>query len=125
MNKNVKRCTYLEQLEVIMKELRCTTANCEHNKCEHCFANTIEISEKGVCKTKSKRDGGALSQLFENYEAGSSFDFNDVQTEVTCNADCIYNNNSECTREHLLVEDGIIRTKCANRVKDDYPRNAE
>ena len=89
------------------------------------MANSIEITEKGVCKTKTKRDGGALSQLFENYEAGSSFDMEELDTEVNCNADCIYNCNSECSREHLLVEDGIIKTKCANRVKDDYPRNAE
>lgn len=108
-----------------MKELRCTTANCEHNKCEKCFADSIQISEKGICKSKIKRDGGALSQLFENYEAGSSFEMDEVDTEVSCNADCIYNCNSECTREHLHVEDGFIKTKCADRVKDDYPRNAE
>ena len=76
-----------------MKELKCTTANCEHNKCERCYANTIEITEKGVCKTKAKRDGGALSQLFENYEAGANFELDEFFTLLNCNADCIYNNN--------------------------------
>lgn len=106
-----------------MKGLRCTTANCENNKCERCYAGSVAINERGVCKTKRKREGGALSQLFENFEAANSFDMDDPETNVSCNADCIYNVNSGCNREHLLVEDGVIKTKCVNRKKSDYPRN--
>lgn len=104
-----------------MVELKCTTANCEHNKCERCFADNVDIDKHHVCKTKKKREGGALAQLFENYEAGASFELQSNATAVNCNATCIYNTNGECTREHLQVEDGAFRTKCSSFVKDDYP----
>lgn len=106
-----------------MKGLRCTTANCEHNKCEHCLAGVVDINEKGVCKSKIKRDGGALAQLFDNYESATAFDFTENENIVQCAADCIYNLNSECTRERLLVEDGVIKTKCADRRKDELVRD--
>ena len=106
-----------------MKGLRCTTANCENNRCERCYAGSVDINERGVCKSKKKREGGALAQLFENYEAANSFELEDPETEVLCDADCVYNVNSKCSREHLLVEDGVIKTKCANKKKNDYPRD--
>lgn len=98
-----------------MKGLRCTTQDCEHNCHERCSAGVIDISKGAVCKSKIKREGGALSQLFEEYEAGQSFDMYEPELIVQCDADCIYNSNHLCTREHVSVEDGVLRTKCSSR----------
>ena len=100
-----------------MKGLRCTTSDCEHNCHERCSAGVIDISAHGVCKSKMRREGGALSQLFEEYEAARSFDAYDPELIVQCEADCIYNSNHLCTREHVSVEDGVLRTKCSSRKK--------
>jgi len=101
-----------------MKGLRCGTSNCEHNECERCMAGIIDIGPNGVCKTKIKRDGGELSQIFANYEAAPEADLLDnVDTIVQCSADCIFNVNSLCGLEAINVEDGLIKTKCMTRKK--------
>ncbi len=103
-----------------MKGLKCTTGNCEYNSHNHCMAGIIDISESAVCKTKVKREGGALSQIFAEYEAAPDIDMLDgVETIVQCDADCLYNTNHICNRENLSVEDSIIRTKCFSRKKPE------
>lgn len=103
-----------------MKGLKCTTSNCEFNDRSHCLAGIIDISDSAVCKTKQKREGGALSQIFAEYEAAPDIEMlDDVETVVQCNADCIYNSNHICTREHLSIEDSVIRTKCFSRKRPD------
>ncbi|MBQ9145300.1 MAG: hypothetical protein IJX70_02380 [Clostridia bacterium] len=104
-----------------MKGLRCTTDNCEHNCHERCTAGIIDINAHGVCKSKLKRDGGSLEQLFSAYEAGESFEELEPELIVQCEADCIYNCNHLCTRENLSIQDGAWRTKCFSRKKDNFP----
>ncbi|MBO4535247.1 MAG: DUF1540 domain-containing protein [Clostridia bacterium] len=101
-----------------MKGLRCTTDNCQHNCHERCEAGIIDISQHGTCKSKIKREGGALSQLFEDYEAGPDYSMDEPELIVQCDADCIYNSNHLCTKEHVSVQDGLIATKCFSRKKD-------
>ena len=98
-----------------MKGLRCTTANCEYNCLERCQAGIIDVSAGAVCKSKTKREGGALSQVFAGYEAGSTYPMEEPELIVQCAADCIYNHNSLCTREHVNVADGHLRTRCTSR----------
>ncbi|NCA66774.1 MAG: DUF1540 domain-containing protein [Clostridia bacterium] len=101
-----------------MKGLKCTTNNCEHNDHDHCMAGIIDISESAVCKTKLKREGGTLSQIFAEYEAAPDIEMlEDVETVVQCDADCVYNTNRMCSRENLNIEDSVIRTKCFSRKK--------
>ncbi len=104
-----------------MKGLHCTTDNCEHNCHERCTAGVIDVNEHAVCKTKIKREGGALAQLFEGYEAAPSADLENTDVIIQCDADCIYNCNRLCTRENVSIEDGLARTKCFSRKKDNYP----
>lgn len=101
-----------------MKGLKCTTANCEYNSHNHCMAGIINVSETAVCKTKLKREGGALSQIFAEYEAAPDIGLlEETETVVQCDADCIYNVNHICTREHLSIDDSFVRTKCFSRKK--------
>lgn len=103
-----------------MKGLRCTTNNCEYNSRDHCTAGIINVSESAVCRTKVRREGGALSQIFAEYEAAPDIEMLDeTESVVQCDADCIYNTNHMCTRENLSIEDSVIRTKCFSRKKPE------
>ncbi len=103
-----------------MKGLRCTTNNCEYNSRDHCTAGIINISENAVCRTKVRREGGALSQIFAEYEAAPDIELLDeTEIVVQCDANCIYNTNHMCTRENLSIEDSVIRTKCFSRKKPE------
>jgi hypothetical protein len=103
-----------------MKGLKCTTSNCEHNVKCHCTAGIINVGENAVCCSKIKRVGGALSQTFADMEAAVDMDtLANEEVLVQCDAECKFNSNSKCTREHLLVEDSIIKTKCFSRQKPD------
>lgn len=102
-----------------MKGLKCTTNNCEYNSICHCTAGIVNINEKGVCSSKMKRSGGVLSQSFSDMEASSSeSSLENMDTLVQCDAECVYNDNFKCTRENLLIEDSLIKTKCFSRKKN-------
>ena len=83
-----------------MMQLKCTTANCQHNLKCHCNAGVIAIDEKGVCDSKIKRAGGALEQTFRELEAGDEL-LNDAPSAVRCDADCIYNEDDFCRATSL------------------------
>lgn len=99
-----------------MMQLKCTTSNCQHNLKCHCNAGLITVNQKGVCDSKIKRAGGALEQTFKEMEASDEF-LNDAPSVVQCTADCVYNSNSHCTATSLLVNDMMLSTKCATRIK--------
>ena len=99
-----------------MMQLKCTTANCQHNLRCHCNAGLIAVDEKGVCDSKIKRAGGALEQTFKEMEAGDEF-LNDAPSVVRCYADCIYNDKGHCSATSLLVSDKFLSTKCQTRIK--------
>jgi len=100
-----------------MKGLRCTTSNCEYNRNMHCTAITVDISKRGVCRTKMKREGGMLAQVFENFEAASELDLEFQDVTVRCSAECLFNVNRICGRDAINVEDGFVNTKCFTRKK--------
>lgn len=99
-----------------MLQLKCTTANCQHNLKCHCNAGIISITEKAQCDSKIKRAGGALEQTFKDMEASSEF-LNDAPSVVQCTAQCVYNKNNRCTASSILVHDILLNTKCATRIK--------
>ncbi len=99
-----------------MMQLKCTTSNCQHNLKCHCNAGLITVSEKACCDSKIKRAGGALEQTFKELEAGEEF-LNDAPSVVQCYASCIYNKNDRCSATSLLVNDIMLSTKCATRIK--------
>lgn len=99
-----------------MKDLKCTTANCEHNKLGKCRAGIIHIDTKGFCATKMKRDGGILAQDFSDFEAANAEEpENETDTFVECQANCVFNNNNVCTKDGIKVSDGIFKTKCFSK----------
>lgn len=100
-----------------MKGLRCTTLNCEHNIMNCCTAGIVNISTTGACATKMKREGGILAQSFRDMEASEELrtDLAERDNLVQCEANCEYNDNYKCTASHILIEDGILKTKCYTR----------
>ena len=99
-----------------MMQLKCTTSNCRHNLKCHCNAGAISITEKAVCDSRIKRAGGALEQTFRELEASDEF-LNDAPSAVKCEASCVYNENHYCKATSLLVNDVMLTTKCATRIK--------
>lgn len=99
-----------------MLQLKCTTANCQHNLKCHCNAGIISVNDKAVCDSKIKRAGGALEQTFKDMEASTEF-LNDAPSVVQCTAQCVYNKNNRCTSSSILVHDFMLSTKCATRIK--------
>ncbi len=99
-----------------MLQLKCTTANCQHNVKCHCNAGIISVNDKGLCDSKIKRPGGALEQTFKDMEAGDEF-LNDAPSVVQCTARCVYNKNNRCSSTAILVHDVMLSTKCATRIK--------
>ena len=99
-----------------MMQLKCTTINCQHNLKNHCNAGLISVSERAVCDSKIKRAGGALEQTFKDMEASEEF-LSDAPSVVQCDAVCVYNENHRCSATALLVNDSLLQTKCATRIK--------
>ena len=99
-----------------MIQLKCTTANCEHNLKNHCNAGIIGVTDRAVCDSKVKRAGGALEQTFQELEAAEEF-LQEAPAVVQCDADCVYNKDRRCVSGSLLVADGLFSTKCMTRVK--------
>ena len=84
------------------------------------MASIIDVSEMGVCKTKLKREGGSLEQLFKEYEAAPAVDSLETpEVTIQCNADCVFNNNHICSRENLEIGDGMFKTKCFSRRRSE------
>lgn len=99
-----------------MIQLKCTTANCQHNLKCHCNAGIICVSEKGICTSKIKRAGGALEQTFRELEASEEF-LNDAPSSVRCYAKCVYNEKNYCRASSLFIKDKMLNTKCVTQIK--------
>ncbi len=99
-----------------MMQLKCKTKNCQHNLKCHCGAGMITIDNNGKCASKIKRPGGAMEQTFAEIEAADDIIESTPQI-IQCDADCIYNENHRCTATSLLINDGLLNTKCATRIK--------
>lgn len=67
-----------------MDNIICHTVNCEHNVKSRCVAGIVNITEKGVCASKIKREGGILAQTFADIEAAEDFGTGNIENSVTC-----------------------------------------
>lgn len=102
-----------------MENLKCTTNNCEFHFKNRCTAGVLNVNEKGVCKTKRKRVGGAYAQAIAEFELADELSpLSEMETEVQCNCvECIHNEDKMCGAHSILVGDGIVHTKCFSRHK--------
>ncbi len=101
-----------------MKQINCSTSNCEHNLKNKCLAGVISISESAKCISRIKREGGALAQNFADIEAGDDVMQTDLESLVQCSAECAFNNNGLCANEQIDVRDAAFSTKCRTFIKD-------
>jgi hypothetical protein len=79
----------------------------------------INIQPNAACGTRLKREGSALAQQFAELEAAA--ELSGVEREkayVQCDAECLYNNDHNCTAQNLNVSDTLFNTKCATRKKE-------
>ncbi len=95
-----------------MKQINCTTSNCEHNIKQKCLAGVVTVGENARCMSRMKREGGALAQNFADIEAGGDIYENDLESLVQCSAPCIFNSNGLCANEQIEVKDATFQTKC-------------
>ena len=97
-----------------MDNLKCTTSNCEFHFKNRCTAGVVNVNEKGVCKTRQKRVGGAYAQAIAEFELADELaPLAENNTEVQCECEsCIHNEDKTCTSSSLLVGDGILNVKC-------------
>lgn len=97
-----------------MENLKCTTNNCEFHFKNHCTAGVLEIGDKGVCKSKRKRAGGAYAQAIAEFELADELTpLLERETEVQCNCEtCKHNKDKTCLSKDLLIGDGVLTTKC-------------
>lgn len=101
-----------------MKQINCSTSNCEHNLKNKCLAGVISISENAKCVSRIKREGGALAQNFADIEAGDEIMHTDLESLVQCSAECAFNNNGLCANEQIDVRDSAFATKCRTFIKN-------
>ena len=99
-----------------MKEIICETSNCEHNLKCRCLAGIITVGETAACRSRIKREGGALAQSFADVEAGEEF-------HGTASAECSYNANGMCSAEKITVKDAMFKAKCKSRVAPNKAKN--
>lgn len=100
-----------------MKQINCTTSNCEHNLKGKCLAGVISVGDNARCISRIKREGGALAQNFADIEAGSDIYEKDLESLVQCSAECTFNNNGLCGNDSIDVKDTAFSTKCRTFVK--------
>ena len=103
-----------------MKDMRCTTNNCEFHLKNKCTAAVVDISEKGVCKTKLKRNGGAYAQAVAEFELADELNPANIRDNIVqCDCkECEHNDGRcNCCAESILVGDSLIKTKCFTRKK--------
>ena len=106
-----------------MKEIICETSNCEHNLKCRCLAGIITVGETAACRSRIKREGGALAQSFSDVEAGEEFHGTAVDSIVQCSAECSYNANGMCSAEKITVKDAMFKAKCKSRVAPNKANN--
>ena len=100
-----------------MNDLKCTTANCEHNIRTICTAGIINVADNAACDTKTRREGGMVAQQFAEIEAASELSTERDKVYIQCDAECIYNRDHLCSAERVSVADTLFNTKCATRRK--------
>ena len=101
-----------------MKDLKCMTSNCEHCVLNRCNAGIINVAKSGVCASRSRREGGVLSQNYADMEASAALTPQEPpEVLVQCDAKCVYNRDYKCTAHGISLEDGIINTRCATKRK--------
>jgi hypothetical protein len=99
-----------------MKSINCETSNCEHNiKCK-CLAGIISVGDNAKCKSRLRREGGALAQSFADVEAGEEFYGEVHDSVVQCASPCALNSSGICSAETIDVKDVITGTKCKTRI---------
>jgi len=84
-----------------MKDLKCGLAECEYNKAYCCLAKKISVSNDAGCQTY-KENPSKKNLAFEVAEDFARRNY-DVDTQVVCRADCIFNREDICQANGITV----------------------
>lgn len=98
-----------------MHDLKCGQTDCEHNLGYCCCANAIAVTDDAVCATYCRCSGDKLIEAAHDYPNPK----NNVDTNVACNAECIFNKSTRCIANGITVaisEDGK-NAECLTFVK--------
>lgn len=100
-----------------MKDLKCGMKNCRYNKGYCCCAKQIEVTAGTDCSTYTPDETKSRSL----FEAGSDFVKSDysVDTNVRCNAKCIFNRDGVCIANGITVMgQGDTEAACLTFIRD-------
>ena len=100
-----------------MKDLKCGLTDCEYNTAYACCAKQIEVTDCADCKT-FKKDPQKAGKLFEMGEDFASSGNYEVDTQVYCKANCIFNKENKCCANGITVLDDLNTSAvCATFMK--------
>jgi len=100
-----------------MKDLKCGMSACVRNKAYSCVAKTIRVSGRTDCKTYTPSEEKRRSLM----EAGEDFATRNysVDTEVKCDAKCVFNRDRVCYANGITVMSGkSADALCFTFIKD-------
>ncbi len=100
-----------------MKDLKCGLKDCKYNKGYSCCAKNINVSSYTDCLTYSP-DAKKRASAFEAAEDFAPANYT-VDTNITCNAKCVFNKDTRCTANGITVmsqESG--EAACLTYIKD-------
>jgi len=101
-----------------MKDLKCGLKDCMYNEGYCCQAKAIEVDKFTDCLTYTK-DANKRKNLTEaGRDVHKSVKY-DVDTKVTCHADCMFNRESKCISNGITVMgQAENQANCLTFIKD-------
>lgn len=84
-----------------MKDLKCGLRGCKYNRGYCCCSKEIKVDSLTDCTTYAPVPG----KSDRSFEAGADFvkaDYS-VDTDVACNAECVFNREGKCVSNGITV----------------------
>lgn len=82
-----------------MYDLKCGQKDCRHNHGYCCCAKDIAVSTGTCCTTYEKCTGDCKTESSVEFSKPN----NSVDTDVCCNAPCLFNHSSKCIANGITV----------------------
>ena len=89
-----------------MFDLKCKRMNCKFNKDCNCVAHKIEVAPSTTCLTYE--DCGARKKQDDKISQSPSR----KNTNVSCKADCLFNDNCTCKANGISVMTSGFKPEC-------------
>lgn len=92
-----------------MHDLKCGQKDCVHNHGYCCCADSVAITQDTDCSTYNCCCGDKLTEAAKDYPQPK----NNVDTDVYCNAPCVFNKSTKCVANGITVSTCDTSTGCS------------